>query len=178
MIIGTLLFVAGVVLLQWQTSLPSIYWVALLPLLLYLFYRIRCLRLVVAPILGLLWALLYAHLILSHGLTPNLEGKNLYIEGVIVSLPDQTEEGASFEFKVEQAYLNNIAQASPGLIRLGWYHTAPQLQAGDRWGLLVRLKQPHGFINPGGFDYEGWLFQRGIRATGYVRESKRNRVIS
>jgi competence protein ComEC len=36
------------------------------------------------------------------------------------------------------------------------------------------LKRPHGNVNPHGFDYEGWLFERGIRATGYVRKSTVN----
>ncbi|MFQ5546021.1 MAG: DNA internalization-related competence protein ComEC/Rec2 [Acidiferrobacterales bacterium] len=38
--------------------------------------------------------------------------------------------------------------------------------------MTVRLKRPHGFQNPGGFDYEGYLFQQRIRATGYVRSHK------
>ena len=38
--------------------------------------------------------------------------------------------------------------------------------------MLARLKPPHGFFNPGGFDYEGWLFQQGIDASGYVRPQK------
>jgi competence protein ComEC len=33
----------------------------------------------------------------------------------------------------------------------------------------VRLKQPHGSLNPHGFDLELWLFEQGIRASGYVR---------
>jgi competence protein ComEC len=33
----------------------------------------------------------------------------------------------------------------------------------------VRLKRPHGNANPHGFDYEAWLLERGIRATGTVR---------
>ena len=33
----------------------------------------------------------------------------------------------------------------------------------------MRLKRPHGTSNPHGFDYEAWLFERGLRATGYVR---------
>ncbi|MEM7258791.1 MAG: DNA internalization-related competence protein ComEC/Rec2, partial [Pseudomonadota bacterium] len=33
------------------------------------------------------------------------------------------------------------------------------------------LRAPHGFRNPGGFDYEKWLFQQRIVATGYVRDS-------
>ena len=58
----------------------------------------------------------------------------------------------------------------PGKIRLNWYY-GKKVNAGERWQLMVRLKPPHGFMNPGGFDYEGWLFQHGVHATGYVRKS-------
>src|SRR5512132_1717516 len=34
----------------------------------------------------------------------------------------------------------------------------------------VRLRRPHGNLNPNGFDYEAWLLERGIGATGYVRQ--------
>jgi competence protein ComEC len=43
------------------------------------------------------------------------------------------------------------------------------VHAGERWLLNLRLKRPHGGANPHGFDYEAWLLERGIRATGYVR---------
>ena len=35
--------------------------------------------------------------------------------------------------------------------------------------MTVRLKAPHGNSNPHGFDYELWLWEQGIQATGYVR---------
>ena len=41
----------------------------------------------------------------------------------------------------------------------------------------MRLKPPYGSLNPGGFDYEKWLFQEGIGATGYVRQSRENRPL-
>jgi competence protein ComEC len=44
------------------------------------------------------------------------------------------------------------------------------LAGGDCIRLSTRLYQPHGNLNPGGFDYEAWLLERGIRATGSVRE--------
>jgi competence protein ComEC len=47
--------------------------------------------------------------------------------------------------------------------------TAPIIRPGERWRFTVRLKRPHGNANPHGFDYEAWLFERGLRATGYVR---------
>ena len=45
------------------------------------------------------------------------------------------------------------------------------LRDGDQLQLVVKLRQPSGFLNPGGFDYEKWLFQNHIVATGYVRET-------
>jgi competence protein ComEC len=63
-------------------------------------------------------------------------------------------------------------------ISLAWYRGADSdadesphvpVRAGERWRFTVRLKRPHGNLNPHGFDYEAWLFERGIRATGYVR---------
>src|SRR6185295_10649134 len=46
--------------------------------------------------------------------------------------------------------------------------------AGERWRFTVRLRRPHGNLNPHGFDYEGWLLERGIGATGYVRSGKKS----
>jgi competence protein ComEC len=45
----------------------------------------------------------------------------------------------------------------------------PALQPGERWRLPVRLQRPHGSAAPGAFDYEAWLLERDLRATGYVR---------
>ncbi|MFI5445270.1 DNA internalization-related competence protein ComEC/Rec2 [Polaromonas sp. UC242_47] len=43
------------------------------------------------------------------------------------------------------------------------------LRAGETWRMTVRLKAPHGNSNPHGFDYELWLWEQGLQATGYVR---------
>ena len=47
--------------------------------------------------------------------------------------------------------------------------TPAPLRAGQRWRLPVRLRRPHGAMNPDGFDAELWLFDQGLRATGSVR---------
>ena len=68
------------------------------------------------------------------------------------------------------------------MLSLAWYkgfredewHALPVLHAGERWRLTVRLKRPHGNVNPHGFDYEGWLLEQGVRATGYVRPDRAN----
>jgi competence protein ComEC len=48
------------------------------------------------------------------------------------------------------------------------------LRAGERWRMTVRLKAPHGNSNPHGFDYELWLWEQGLQATGYVRAGTRD----
>jgi len=48
------------------------------------------------------------------------------------------------------------------------------LAAGDQWRLKVKLKRPHGFYNPGSFDYEAWLFSQRLRAAGYVLNDEQN----
>ncbi|MDB5730842.1 MAG: competence protein ComEC, partial [Variovorax sp.] len=50
----------------------------------------------------------------------------------------------------------------------------PAVHAGERWELTVRLKAPHGNLNPHGFDHELWLWEQGLQATGYVRTGARD----
>ena len=49
-----------------------------------------------------------------------------------------------------------------------------ELRAGERWAFTVRLKAPHGNANPHGFDYELWLWEQGLQATGYVRATPKD----
>ena len=50
----------------------------------------------------------------------------------------------------------------------------PDVAAGERWRLVVKLKRPHGTVNPHGFDVEAWMLESGLRATGYIRTDARN----
>ena len=129
---------------------------------------------------GMAWITLYAGILLQDGLAPELEGKDVHIEGFIADLPKSFERGLRFEFDVADARQGGRPVHIPRRIQLSLYQYQPALipQVGDRWALLVRLKRPHGFQNPGGFDYEGRLFQERIRATGYVRLTEPPRLIA
>jgi len=127
----------------------------------------------------------------SAALDPALEGQDLDVVGVVQAMPQQQDVGWRFRFDVEQAWLVaaaghstpvKLADALPSQVYLGWYGQGgawdlgganaalPEpVQAGERWRFRVRLKAPHGHLNPRGFDYELWLWEQGIRATGYVR---------
>lgn len=129
-----------------------------------------------ALLLGFAWAGALAHGRLADALPAAWEGRDIEVTGVVAKLPQRFDRGIRFVFTVEEA-----AAPVPQRLQLSWFRFAeddtdaglalPALHAGERWRVTVRLKRPHGNLNPHGFDYEGWLFERGIRATGYVRQA-------
>lgn len=132
------------------------------------------LQLIAYVLAAFVWACLWGQQRVDQQLAAGLEGRDLDLTGVIASLPQRVERGRRFDFDVEQA-----PAGVPPRIALTWYDSrragpdeaqaGPVLQAGSRWQMRVRLKRPHGNMNPHGFDYEAWLFERGIGATGHVR---------
>jgi len=178
MITGVAAFLAGVVLLQWQASLPLPGLLLLILPLLYLARRYPTFLLPALFGLGYLWALLHAHWLLSRELPAELEGLDVRVQGVISGLPVADEDRVSFDLSSDRMVAGGVEIQPPGMIRLNWYGKVPPLVPGEHWRLMVRLKRPHGFMNPGGFDYEGWLFRNRIRARGYVREDPDNRRLA
>ena len=170
---GTIAFLIGILCLQGFATLPAREWIVLLavsiPLALFLPLPWR---LVGWGLSGFFWCLWSAHHILAVSLPVSLEGQDLIIEGRIAGLPESRQRRTRFLFDVSQLMVDGERRSWPARVRLNWYGQPPPLQAGDGWRLRVRLKRPHGFRNPGGFDYERWLFAQRIRATGYVREAE------
>jgi competence protein ComEC len=62
------------------------------------------------------------------------------------------------------------------VLAAGLKRSPMRILPGERWKMTVRLKAPHGNSNPGGFDFELWLWEQGIQATGYVRTSEKDAV--
>ena len=120
---------------------------------------------------------------LADALPAALEGQDLVVTGVVAELPRLHADGVRFTFDVDSATHAGQAAAVPRRISLGWYRgwdedaliAAPfeALRAGQRWRFTVRLKAPHGTLNPHVFDLELWLFEQGIRASGTVRATDR-----
>ncbi len=196
----TLAFALGVLWLQWQAELPStMHWMAagvlalvclamtrggwsgrVMPACVMPAWR-RAAAWGLACLLGVAWAGLCAQLRLSDALDPALEGRDMVVTGVVASLPQPMERGVRFEFELESA---DAAGRVPSRIQLAWYNgLSPEefqdvlpVRAGERWRFKVRLRLPHGSANAHGFDYEAWLLERGLRATGYVRPGLRVRL--
>lgn len=169
-------WVVGCYLFQQQAQLPpQPYLILLLLLLLALLISIaqatrppwlKVLRLPVAASMGFFWAASMATWVLSTELPRQLEGQNLTLRGTVSGLPYRFEGGVRFQFEVEQ--VSGGAVVPPHIV-LAWYDEQV-VMPGERWEFTVRLQRPHGQANPYGFDYELWLLEQGIRATGYVRE--------
>ena len=115
-------------------------------------------------------------------LSPVLEGIDLWVTGVVAEMPQTRVDGVRFTFDVEHAERQDDKSAVvlPHALSLGWYTSGfddevkalPVLRAGQRWRLPVRLKRPHGLVNPGGFDTELWLWSQGVQASGQVRQTR------
>ena len=140
-----------------------------------------------AFLLGVFLASYHASNLLLSKISPEAEGKELIITGKVIGIPAVRDDGVRFLMDVSKAeYVegskpadgSNIGEGSKkpinlkGIVRLGWFQQAEELRSGEIWYLKVKLKRPSGFMNPGGFDYEKWLFTQRIIATGYVRATK------
>ncbi|HIO97820.1 MAG TPA: DNA internalization-related competence protein ComEC/Rec2 [Leucothrix sp.] len=137
----------------------------------------------IAFFLGLLFANLSAHINLNNRLANEWEGKEILIQGKVVGLPEIRNKSLRFRLKIEKAFipsegdLFNKQIDLKGIVRLSWFKSPQSISADERWQFKVRMKHPSGFLNPGGFDYEKWLFTQRIIATGYVRKSTINENI-
>lgn len=173
-------FVFGVCVLQWQTALPSLTTIAIVasitPLLLVLpisasqLPAAKLAALIAVALLGFVYAASLATLRMSDELTFDDEGRDIAVIGVIASLPAKLERGVRFEFDVDHTVTPQVH--APRRVLLGWYSGNVAVQPGERWSFTLRLKRPHGTMNPGGFDFEAWMLERNLRASGYVRAGR------
>jgi competence protein ComEC len=158
----------------------------------------RILTLVLALAAGFALTGLRAAVFQAGALAPALEGRDIEVTGRVLAMPQRSDEGLRFRFAVENARLDGQPVVLPAQVYLGWYagfgskdpadaesldapsallalQRQPQeLRAGESWRMTVRLKAPHGNSNPHGFDYELWLWEQGLQATGYVRAGPRD----
>ena len=187
--IAILGFLAGIFWLQQQASLPSLWWWPL-PLMAFVLASllrhggspgVRVLRhlliFLAAVALGIAWAAWRAEIRLDDELPRDWEARDVEVIGAIASLPRETDRGTRFEFDIEQVLTPEAV--IPRRASLSWYaeiqrktgevKPPPLVVPGERWRLTVRLRRPHGTMNPHGFDFEAWALERNIRATGYIR---------
>ncbi|MCK9200984.1 MAG: DNA internalization-related competence protein ComEC/Rec2 [Gallionella sp.] len=189
MVVFAISFTLGVWWLQQQPMLPDFVWAWLLPGLLPAlliprrtrFHRTA--RTVLIALLGcglgFYHAAWRADQRLSSALPDEWQGRDIAVVGVVAEPPRSHEHGLRFQFDVERVLTRVPGQeffvpqaVVPRHVYLSTYTDAKALplapKAGERWRFTLRLKQPHGTANPGGFDFEAWMLERDLRAVGYV----------
>ncbi len=153
----------------------------------------RCFVLMLAGMcLGFALCGLRSGVFLADALDPQLQGRDIQVVGIVAAMPQKSETGLRFRLAVESAQWGNTAVTLPPQLLLSWYSGVFQsedstsvpyaelqrgsdgLRAGERWAFTVRLKSPHGNANPHGFDYELWLWEQGLQATGYIRATPKD----
>ena len=105
-------------------------------------------------------------------LDPAYEGREVALEGWVSSLPSTHGELTEFEFHVDTLDGRVPGSGVPATVRLSIQDGLWLPEAGEHWRLGAKLRRPRGFMDPGSFDYEGWLFFHGIGATGYVTQTE------
>lgn len=182
MFLSALSFLSGTVGLSLFATLPgSLVYVALLLSagVAWVFRKRSYAFALLVPTLvlsGLGWAQWHALDYLTHVLPESLAGQDVVVTGRIDGIPLTDTDKQRFFFDIDSFAASGRVQSIPRRIRLSWYY-GQAVRAGETWQFEVRLKPPHGFMNPGGFDYEAWLMQHGVHATGYVRTSELNRKL-
>ena len=185
--LGAVSFLVGILLLQALPELPASGWSLALPVVLLTLVFVPPLRLPAWGVAGFLWALLLAPPPVM--LPAELEGVELWVEGWIATIPDREWRNTRFEFVVDRAMRGEQPAPLAGQrLRLAWWNDGeandnaaaerPALRAGDRWGFAARLKRPRGLLNPGGFDYERYLYAKGIVATGTIHSQPPPRLLA
>lgn len=97
-------------------------------------------------------------------LPKSLEGTPLQVVGTINSVVEETElQSLRFVFEV-----NSPRELAAKRVSLAWYNPKVKPEPGDTWQLTIKLKRPHGQLNPAGVDLEKFWFQNRISAVGTV----------
>ncbi len=171
--LALLAFTLGAALLQTRPALPDLDLAWLLPLALLAGWRLpgewrRGALLLAALAAGFLYAAWRAESRLAEALPRVWEGQDVSLTGRVLDLPETTANGLRFLFAVDT--VATPGAVLPRRVQLGWHgepgEPMPAIHGGDCLQVMARLYRPHGNVNPGGFDYEAWLLERGIRAGG------------
>lgn len=128
-----------------------------------------------ACLVGALWATLWLQAGLGNRLVEADAGREVQATGWVAGLPRHGPGRVRFNFDVTS--IRPALETVPRRLRLSWYDGPPDLAPGQQWRLTVRLKPPRGLANPGGFDFERWLFRQGIDALGYVPRGTPGRLL-
>ena len=163
---GIFALVAGLLVLRFLPALPPLWLLAVLAVVGLMLLPFRSYPIALF-LFGFTWACVSAQWALDDRLARQLDARTLWLQGQVVGLPEVGEGVVRFQLEQVVSRRDRL----PARLRLAWY-AGPAVRAGETWRLAVRLKRPHGLVNPQAFDYEAWLLAQRIGATGTVKSGE------
>lgn len=118
-------------------------------------------------LLGLAWAGLYAHWHIPPEIDDLHIRETYRASGVVQRLPQVKDGRARLQLAVDSLSLDGRSRSGNWLLQVSW-RDAPPVAVGQRWEVPLRIRPVHGYRNPGGWDYAGWLYHQGVRYSAYV----------
>jgi competence protein ComEC len=176
MLIYALALLSGILLFSFKNSLQisPLEWglfLGLISAIFSTFRRYQALSLSLAIfLLGFIWMGFISTQVLKSQVQEVYLNKVILVTGKVVGLPEKSPQKTKFIFEATSPF--------QGQLKLAWYsrsQKSPDLQTGNTWQLLLKIKHNNGYQNLNGFDFEKWLFYQRIDASGYVRASPLNK---
>ena len=159
-------FLLGVLLLSMAPALPpQPAWLLLSAA--GLFFGHPAVRAIAAFGMGVAWLGLVAGSRLDNAFPGTLAGRDLHVEGVVRGLP--RERGDTIRFELKVTFVHGHPWRGRALVSFRAGENEPRFVPGETITATVRLSPPAGTLNPGLFDYEGWLLMKAVDARGYVK---------
>ena len=125
------------------------------------------------------WAQARAWWRLQDALPVTCQQRTIPLQVMLIGVPERDARGQHVDVLVERNFSTTCHV--PQRLRLHLYQqqyrqalataaamALPQLQAGERWHLQVRLKRPHATRNPHGFDVAAWSLANQVGASGSI----------
>ncbi len=167
----SLSFLLGIFIFNQQSLLEINYLIlATIFFLFILFYKKSSNIILIIISIGYIFSYIYAYNNTNY-IDNKFYNKYITTTGTISSLVNSNNYRDSFIFITQKPFIAKIKVAIYGKNR-------PKLLPGEKWRFNIKLKKNNTARNTATFDYEKWLFLRGIDATAYVNLKKGYKFIA
>lgn len=167
----SLAFAAGILATHACARLPPLTWLLLFAVPAFVPWRGRAPW--SAALLGVLLTVQQGQQRLEDRWPAARHGEQVESSGHILSLIERLPGRSAFDDPTLRFEFAPDDPRLPRRIRVSWYRSDAIPRGGECWTLRLRMRTPHGSFDPGAFDYEGWLYRRGVGATATVRTGER-----
>ena len=171
--------VSGTVFVGWWPFLPSSVLCVLFAAIALVILRWRTVaaRVTCGLACGCFLGLAHGTVLLQHRLVDACVGVPLVVTGTVSSLPTESRmlnDGLRQRFEFSVRDISPSRCVGPSKLILSYYGDY-KIRPADEWQFEVKLRKPWGLANPGSFNMQAWLAQRGVGGVGSIRKSSETR---